>query len=81
VLPAFASAFAGIRAQGDFRASAQQSVATKKKLGVLLHRAETRMPENYPEACAFLEEVADAMNSELGQWRLLFSYRPLPAPG
>jgi hypothetical protein len=81
VLPAFASALAGIRAQGDFRASAQQSVATKKKLSVLLHRAETRMPENYPEACAFLEEVADAMNSELGQWRLLFSYRPLPAPG
>jgi len=81
VLPAFASALAGIRGQGDFRASAQQSVTTEKKLSVLLHRAETRMPEYYPEACGFLEAVADAMNAELGQWRLLFSYRPLPAPG
>jgi len=81
VLPAFASALAGIRGQGDFRASAQQSVATEKELRGLLHRAETQMPTYYPEACAFLEAVADAMNSELGQWRLLFSYRPLPAPG
>ena len=81
VLPAFASALAGIRGQGDFRASAQQSMATEKELKGLLHRAETQMPKDYPDACAFLETLADAMNSELGQWRLLFSYRPLPAPG
>ena len=81
VLPAFASALAGIRGQGDFRASAQQSEATEKELRALLRRAEIQMPTDYPEACAYLEAVADAMNSELGQWRLLFSYRPLPAPG
>ena len=81
VLPAFAGALAGIRGQGDFRASAQQSMATEKELKGLLHRAETQMPTSYAEACALLEALADAMNSELGQWRLLFSYRPLPAPG
>lgn len=81
VLPAFAAALAGIRGQGDFRASAQQSLATEKELKGLLQRAKTQMPKSYADACAFLEALADAMNSELGQWRLLFSYRPLPTPG
>lgn len=81
VLPAFAGALAGIRGQGDFRASAQQSMATEKELKGMLRRAETRMPTSYAEACALLEALADAMNSELMQWRLLFSFRPLPAAG
>jgi membrane protein YdbS with pleckstrin-like domain len=81
VLPAFAGALAGIRAQGDFRASAKQSLSTELELKNLLHRVSPRMPETYPAAFAILEAFADSMASELAKWRLMFRHRPLAMPG
>ena len=81
VLPAFAGALAGIRAQGDFRASANQSLTTETELKDLLQRAKTKMPQTYPAAFMLLEALADSMTSELGKWRLMFRHRPLAMPG
>ena len=81
VLPAFAAALAGIRAQGDFRASANQSLTTETELRDLLQRARTKMPQTYHAAFVLLEALADSMTSELGKWRLMFRHRPLDMPG
>lgn len=81
VLPAFAGALAGIRAQGDFRASANQSLTTETELKDLLQRAKMKMPQTYPAAFALLEALADSMTSELWKWRLMFRHRPLAMPG
>lgn len=81
VLPAFAGALAGIRAQGDFRASANQSLTTETELKDLLQHAKTKMPQTYHAAFVLLEALADSMTSELGKWRLMFRHRPLAMPG
>ncbi len=81
VLPAFAGALAGIRAQGDFRASANQSLTTETELEDLLKRAKMKMPQTYPAAFVLLEALADSLTSELGKWRLMFRQRPLAMPG
>jgi hypothetical protein len=81
VLPAFAGALAGIRAQGDFRASADQSLTTETELKNLSQCAKLKMPQTYSAAFVLLEALADCMTSELGKWRLMFRHRPLDMPG
>jgi hypothetical protein len=81
VLPAFAAALSGIRAQGDFGLSAQQSLTTEIELKRLAAYARQRMPTDYQDACALLEALADRMTSDLGTWRLMSGHRTLTVPG
>ena len=80
VLPALGAALAGIRAQGDFDASAKRSLATARELENLGERL-AQPPSNYREACVLQLWVADTMASDLGHWRSLYSNRPLTIPG
>lgn len=80
VLPALGAALAGIRAQGDFEASAKRSRATARQLAQLAKRLKAP-PLSYRQACLLQRWVADAMASELVSWRLLYANRPLTIPG
>ncbi|BAT61096.1 hypothetical protein GJW-30_1_03651 [Variibacter gotjawalensis] len=80
VLPALGAALAGIRAQGDFDASAKRSQATARQLAQLSKRMET-LPTSYRQACLEQRWVADAMAAELGSWHVLYANRPLTIPG
>ncbi|HEX2215632.1 MAG TPA: hypothetical protein VHG27_02895 [Xanthobacteraceae bacterium] len=80
VLPAIGAALAGIRAQGDFEASAKRSQATARELEELSGRL-AQGPGGYREACLLQLRVVDAMAGELGSWRSLYANRPLTIPG
>lgn len=82
VLPAFAAALAGIRAQGDFRAFSKSSLATEKKLRQLKAQLENpKETANYDAMCLLLRSVADTMASDVGTWRLVYRNHPLTLPG
>lgn len=80
VLPAIGAALAGIRAQGDFEASAKRSLSTERELEALSERLH-HPPAAFREACLLQNWVADAMASDLGSWRSLYANRPLTIPG
>jgi hypothetical protein len=79
VLPAFGAALAGMRAQGDFQASARRSLATEREL-LQVSESFARPTADYREACLQQRWVADAMASELGSWHSLYANRPLTIP-
>jgi hypothetical protein len=81
VLPAMGAALAGIRAQGDFEASAERSQATERELVRLSERFGQAPPADYRQACLLQLAIADAMATELGSWRSLYANRPLTIPG
>lgn len=81
VLPAVGAALAGIRAQGDYEASARRSQTTERELTEIVERVKLAPPADYRQACLLQLWIADAMASDLGSWRSLYVNRPLTIPG
>ncbi len=82
LFPAIGAASLGIREQGELGRRRNLSVAMFDRLRRL--RAQlwwTRKSPSLPEVSDIVEETANAMTSEVGDWSFLFRTRPISLPG
>ncbi|MDR4516079.1 MAG: hypothetical protein MRK00_01590 [Nitrosomonas sp.] len=82
VCPSFAAALSGIRYQGDFKAFAARSLATKSQLEEIckILDNENRVI-NLSAVGNRFKTCADIMAHDIGAWRMIYNHRPLETPG
>jgi hypothetical protein len=80
-LPALGAALYGIRAQGDYEASASRSEATARKL--LAVRERILLARESPDIAMLRDlfaEAAEIMQTDLSDWRQIYRHRPIALP-
>lgn len=80
-LPALGAALYGIRAQGDYEASATRSEATARKL--LSVRDRILLAREAPDIAVLRDlfaEAAEIMQTDLSDWRQIYRHRPIALP-
>ncbi|HZZ31301.1 MAG TPA: DUF4231 domain-containing protein, partial [Phenylobacterium sp.] len=78
-LPTIGAALFGIRGQGDFIGASGRSAETADKLQSLAEELKAR-PVDLIHACRALENAAQIMRADLGEWRVSYRHRRLAIP-
>lgn len=78
-LPTVGAALFGIRGQGDFAGAAGRSRRTAERLEGCLARLRA-VPASLDRTARVMEDAADAMLADLGEWRTAYSNRKLNIP-
>jgi hypothetical protein len=78
-LPTIGAALFGIRGQGDFIGASGRSAETADKLQSVEEELEAR-PVDLIHACRALENAAQVMRADLGEWRVSYRHRRLAIP-
>ena len=80
-LPALGAALYGIRAQGDYEASASRSEATARKLLAVRERVlAAREASDIAVLRDLFAEAAEIMQTDLSDWRQIYRHRPIALP-
>lgn len=80
-LPALGAALYGIRAQGDYEASASRSEGTARALVALRARiVAARGSPDIVQLRGLFAEAAEIMQSDLSDWRQIYRHRPIAIP-
>jgi hypothetical protein len=79
--PALGAALYGIRAQGDYDASASRSEATARVLVAVRGRILDALREpDFVLLRGLFAEAAEIMQSDLSDWRQIYRHRPITIP-
>jgi hypothetical protein len=78
-LPTVGGALFGIRGQGDFIGASGRSAETADKLQAIGEQLAER-PVDLARACRALENAAQIMLADLGEWRVSYRHRKLAIP-
>jgi hypothetical protein len=79
--PALGAALYGIRAQGDYDASASRSEATARALVAVRGRiVEAGRNPDFVVLRGLFVEAAEIMQSDLSDWRQIYRHRPITIP-
>ncbi len=82
ICPTFAAALTGIRYQGDFKAFAERSYATQKRLEEIRDILDNpNRVKNLSTTGGRFKACAEIMAHDVGAWRMIYNNRPLEAPG
>jgi hypothetical protein len=78
-LPTVGAALFGIRGQGDFIGASGRSAETADKLQSVAEELHVR-PVDLIHGCRALENAAQIMRADLGEWRVSYRHRRLAIP-
>ena len=79
--PALGAALYGIRAQGDYDASASRSEATARALVAVRGRiVDALRNPDFVLLRGLFAEAAEIMQSDLSDWRQIYRHRPITIP-
>jgi hypothetical protein len=79
LLPTLGAAFAAIHVQGDFKAVAEQSERTARRLAAI-GKALAEEPLRFARLADRIEKVSEILMAELLEWQTIFRTRPLSLP-